>query len=38
VAYSSNPAWVEHFPEAIRRVAALDDLKQFLKQLTLHEV
>ena len=32
IAYSPNPALVQHFPEPIRRVGTIDDVEQFLRE------
>ena len=32
IAYSPDPALVQHFPEPIRRVGTIDDVKQFLRE------
>ena len=32
IAYSPNPALVQHFPEPIRCVGTIDDVKQFLRE------
>jgi predicted Rossmann-fold nucleotide-binding protein len=31
IAYSPNPALVEHFPQSVRRTATIEEVKDFLR-------